>query len=216
MRIFDLLKENKGTVSSALGKELAGEVLNGDLGILDEAIALSVYEPEDMKEKSIRAGAAKIVEIVAEKKPELVAPHLNKLIHALGVDEPQTKWMTLRTFGFCAEKNPKDAEKAIEYAVRCMENKQGLCLSSSAVLYLGDLGAVSKEYAKKVFPLIEKESKNPVLNEEDWILEAYLNIAGHLKEKSDEIAKFAYKNIDAPKKSTQKRANKLLKIIESS
>jgi len=41
-----------------------------------------VYKAKDTKEKNIRSGAAKIVEIVAELKPELVASHLEKLLPA--------------------------------------------------------------------------------------------------------------------------------------
>lgn len=38
MSIFEKLKLNKGTVSSALGKELASEVLKGNNEALKEAI----------------------------------------------------------------------------------------------------------------------------------------------------------------------------------
>ena len=65
MSIFSQLQNNKGTVSSALGKELAAKVLLGDISILDEAISLTTYEVENKKEKNVRSGAAKIVEIVA-------------------------------------------------------------------------------------------------------------------------------------------------------
>jgi len=49
MEIFELLKNNKGTVSSALGKELANKVLNGDLKILNEAIKYVCYDLKNIK-----------------------------------------------------------------------------------------------------------------------------------------------------------------------
>jgi len=76
MSIFEQLSNNKGTISSALGKTLAQKVLNGQLDILAECIDLSSYEAEAPAKKHIRSGAAKVVEIVAEKRPELIAPHL--------------------------------------------------------------------------------------------------------------------------------------------
>ncbi len=153
MSILSQLQNNKGTISSALGKELAAKVLSGSINILNEAINLTTYNIENKKEKNIRSGAAKIVEIVAEKKPELVAPHLESLLPALSVDEPQTKWMTISTMGFCAHLNKNIAIKSIEYAKKYLNNKEGLCLSSSSELYLGDIGALSKNEAKKVFPI---------------------------------------------------------------
>jgi hypothetical protein len=215
MGIFKQLENNKGTVSSALGKQLAAEVLAGDLKILFEAIDLCSFDLEEKKSKNIRAGAAKIVEIVAEKKPALVAPYLNKLMASLTADEAQPKWMTFRTMGFCAKQNPTVSEKAIPYAISCLENPQGLCLSSSAVLYLGDLGATSKDYAKTAFPIIEKASKAASINEVDWILESYMKLCPNLDEQKDAIKKYALSHQDAKKKSTQKRVSKLLKIIDN-
>lgn len=65
MSVFEQLTRNKGTVSSALGKELAQRVLRGETDILDEAIKLSSYDTANFKSRSVRSGAAKIVEIVA-------------------------------------------------------------------------------------------------------------------------------------------------------
>ena len=106
MTIFAQLSTNKGTVSSVLGKTLAQQVLQeGRSDILLECIDLSSYEATSPASRHIRAGAAKVVEIVAEAQPELVAPHLEKLLPALAVAEPQTCWMIIRVMGFCARLN---------------------------------------------------------------------------------------------------------------
>jgi len=79
-RTFDMLSSNKGTVSSALSKALAKEVLAGETSILFECIELASYEAATPSQKHIRSGAAKVVENVAEKRPDLVAPHMGKLM----------------------------------------------------------------------------------------------------------------------------------------
>lgn len=212
MDLLELLRNNKGIVSSALGKELAQKVVSGNESILHKAIELSIFEYKNKKEKVIRSGAAKIVEIVAEKKPYLVAPHLEKLLPALEVSEPQTRWMTIRTMGFCAQLNEKIAELAIRYADDYISKKEGLCIASSADLFLGDYGAISKDHAKKVFPIIEKSVSNLIKNESDWILEALIKIFKNLDSDEREIAvSFARINADSDRKSTQKRAMKIMK-----
>ena len=217
MRILEQLQNNKGTVSSALGKALAQDVLNGEASILDEAITLCSYMAADKKQKSIRAGAAKVVEIVAMKQPELVADRLNDLLPAFAVAEPQTRWMLLRTFEFCAPLNLADAERALPYAKQALSQRQGLCLSSSAVLYLGALGAQNMALAKTVLPLINKEAQDPIKNEEDWILEAYITTAHNLTGNAlDSAAKFASECATMPRKATVKRADKLLDAIKKS
>lgn len=211
--LFDQLSNNKGTVSSALGKELAQQVLaEGRVEILAECIALASYQASTPASRHIRAGAAKVVEIVAEERPEMVAPHMEKLLPALAVPEPQTRWMIIRVMGFCARLNPVAARAAVGYAEKYIENKEGLCIASSADLFLGDLGAVSKEDAQQVFPLLAQSLENPLTNEPDWLLEALIKIFPQLAADEREIAlNFARHWQYSPRKSTQQRARKLLK-----
>jgi hypothetical protein len=214
MTIFTRLQKNKGTVSSALGKKLAQEVLDGNIEILNEAINLCVYDTDNIKSKIIRSGAAKIVEIVAEKKPELVAPHLDKLMNALNVKEPQTRWMIIRVMGFCAHLNKKAAVKAIEYAEKYITKKEGLCIASSADLFLGDIGALSKKDAGKVYPLLEQSVANYVYNEQDWLLEAFIKISKNIgNDEKKKIRSFAKRWESTSRKSTQARAKKLLELL---
>jgi hypothetical protein len=214
MSIFEELAANKGTVSSALGKALAKKVLQeGQTSILTECIDLVTYEKDDLKSKNIRAGAAKVVEIVAEKRPEMVAPRLEELLPALSVQEPQTRWMIIRTMGFCAHLNKSIAEKAIPYAKKYIEEKEGLIVASSADLFLGDYGALSKEDAEIVFPILEYSMERAVKNEADWLLEAFYKLYANLGEKEKNIVlKFAEDWQYSARKSTQKRAKRILKL----
>lgn len=173
MEIFESLKANKGTVSSALGKELATKVLKGNLSILDEAIKYVVFDIENAKSKGIRAGAAKIIEKVAEKRPELVAQDLNQLKPALYVSEPQTRWMLMQVFGFCAKLNPTDSVSVIDVAKDYLKENTGVCLSGAVYLYPGCIGATSKETATEVVSILDDSLKTASENEIDWILEGF-------------------------------------------
>ena len=214
MSVFEELAANKGTISSALGKALAKKVLQeGQSGILSECIDLSTYEKDDVTSKNIRAGAAKVVEIVAEKRPEMVAPRLEELLPALSVQEPQTRWMIIRTMGFCAHLNKATAQKAIPNAKKYIEEKEGLIIASSADLFLGDYGAISKEDAKTVFPILEYSMERAVKNEADWLLEAFYKLYSNLGEKEKNLVlKFAEDWQYSARKSTQKRAKRILRL----
>jgi len=211
MSIFEQLSNNKGTVSSALGKDLAKKVLDGQVSILLDCIDLSTHESSTPAQKHIRSGAAKVVEIVAEKHPDWVAPYLEKLLPALSVKEPQTRWMIIRTMGFCAHLNKPTALKAIAHAEKYIVAKEGLCIASSADLFLGDLGAISVEDAQRVFPLLEQSMENVLENEQDWLLEAFSKIFPNLKKEEQEIVKkYAQHWQYSTRKSTQQRAKKIL------
>jgi hypothetical protein len=213
MTIIDQLRNNKGTVSGVLSKKMAAEVLAGNMEILHEAIELSSYALTDKKEKNIRSGATNIVETVAKERPEWVAPYLEKLLPALNANEPQTRWMIIRTMGFCAVYNETVAEQAIEYAKIYIRNKKEgeLCLVSSADLYLGDYGAISRKNTEQVFSILLESTDNVILNEHDWLLEAFTKLIPHLSDdEKATILSFASEYKDHSRKTTQKR----VEIIE--
>lgn len=215
MNLLELLKANKGTVSSALGKELGKKVLDGDVQLLQDAVKYVSYEVDNVKVKNIRAGAAKILEKVAEKKPELLASQLKLLLPAFKSKEPQTRWMLLQVFGYCAKLNPKDASSILHLSKEFLAEKAGVCLSGSVHLYLGRIGATSKQMANSVMPILDDAFKSATENEVDWIFEAYINILELIDKEFYPLIKSSAKlYIKANKKSTQKRVAKVLKKLE--
>jgi hypothetical protein len=213
MQLFERLQNNKGTVSSALAKTLANQILTGDNQLLNECVRFSTYQLKNKNAKSIRSGAAKAVELTAEKKPQLVSKHLPKLLSALDAGEPQTRWAIIRTMGYCARLNEGIAEQAIPYAKKFITDKEGLCLSSSADLFLGDYGAISKENTKRIFPILEKSISNCIENEQDWILEALYKLLPVLgKPEMEKAVRFANAWKGSSRKSTQKRAENILEF----
>ncbi len=216
MSIFDQLAANKGTLSSALGKTLAQKVLDeGQTEILTECIGFSTFDVSKPASKNVRASAAKVVEIVAEKRPELVAPHLESLLPALSVAEPQTRWMIIRVMGFCAHLNHPIAQKAIAYAEKYLDKKdEGLCVASAADLFLGDFGALSEQTAQQVFPILEYSMDTVITNEQDWLLEALFKVYPNLDETGQDTArKFAQRWQHSSRKNTQQRARRILNLI---
>ena len=164
---------------------------------------------KNIKAKHIRSGAAKILECIAEKKPQLVVPYLEKILPGLQVEEPQTKWMIFMTLGYCAKSKPQIAEKALPFAKKyILEKTDGqLCLVGAIDKYLGCFGKTNKENAQKAYPLLIESTNNVIMNEPDWILEGFIDIVEYLnEEQKKEILSIANEYIDSSKKATQKRS----------
>jgi len=213
MSIFEQLQNNKGTTSSALGKELANEVLKGNKEILIEAIQLVSYDAGKEKSKNIRAGAAKIIEKVAEEKPEMVSPYIGDIFPSLEVKEPQTRWMIIMTLGYCAKLNQETTFEAIPYARKFIKEHQGLCLSGAAERYLGCIGEISSRNAEIVFPILLEAFDDPLPNEIDWILNAFCHIFHNLSQKNKSIIiECVNEYVDSSKTCTKKRAEKILNL----
>jgi hypothetical protein len=208
MKILAKLQSNKGTVSSALGKSLALEVLKGDKEILKEAIGLIAFD-----DKNVRSGAAKIIEMVAEKKPEYVSPDLKKLLPALEVQEAQTRWMVLHVLGLCAKLGPDICVHALPKAEQFLKEDSGMCLWDRSITYLGYMGAVAEKQAGKIFPILEKclitiPERNTRIFE--WFERMIPVLDDTLKTRLKEIAKKYSNNKVSGVKGKARRIEKIL------
>jgi hypothetical protein len=207
------LEKNKGNLSE-FGKKIGTRIaLREDIELLSQAVEFCTISLSDKKTRDIRTGAAKIVEMVAFARPDLVAPFLDDLLPALEAPEPQTRWMIIRVFGLCAAIRPETAAKAIPYAKRYIQEKREgqLCLVSSADLFLGDYGSTCAERAREAFPLLLSSSDNAIQNEHDWIIESFQKVFPFLSPKERARAlNFACEYEMHPRKKTRERVKALL------
>lgn len=209
MTLLQQLKENKGTVSSALGKQLATEVLAGNRDLLFEAMKLIHYD-----DKNVRSGSAKLIEKVAEVSPELVEKHLPDLVGCMKYEEAQTRWMVLHIAGLCAKFQPETSRNFFSEAVKYLGKKHGTVLNDRAITYFGYMGAVSKKDCKNCYPYLIRSFKlHP--NRVTRIFESFERIVMVLdKEQKKTLLKFAEKYKTDKMKSNAVWAKKILKLID--
>jgi hypothetical protein len=209
MSILPLLIDKKGTISSALGKSLAREALRGDKAILAQAVELMAHE-----DKNVRAGAVKIVEQVRVADPALVGGYLPRLLPALDLPEPQTRWMAIHTLGICASLDTETAMSALPKAEEYVGADSGTCLWGATVVYLGYLGATSEEHAQMVFPVLER-TLHRIPGQTKNVLGSFLRILDRSDaEIRGAIAEHAAAYADAAKPGTIQMARKVQKQVE--
>lgn len=210
MSILPQLMENRGTVSSALGKALASEVLSGSRDILGEAAELLYHEL-----KNVRAGAAKIVEQVAVSGPGLVVPLMPGLPPALDLSELQSRWMVIHTLGLCAALDPRTAAEALPKARLYMQSASGVCLWGATVKYLGHLASTPRVEARRVFPLL-MQAYTTIPKLRKVILESLLQLCDQGDEPMRrELALLADSHLEDDKPSVPRAARKLGRAIPS-
>jgi HEAT repeat protein len=156
MQLYEELKNNKGLVSTALSKKIAKQILEGKSELIKEAYSLLTDS-----NPNIRASSAKIIEIVAESKPELVSCQLEEIVPCLNLPERQTRWVAIYILGCCALLKPQIAEKGLKKAVEFLNDKNsGTCLLDRSITYLGLMGSVSNKYSKQILPILISSVKN--------------------------------------------------------
>jgi hypothetical protein len=208
MSILPQLQKNRGTISSALGKTLAQQVLAGETEILVEAATLLSFDHKD-----VRAGAAKILEQVALADPSLVVPFLPRLLPALEVPEPQTRWMAIHTLGLCAALDTQTALQALPKAEAFIAADSGACLWGATITYLGCLGATSAANARRVFPLLEQALAR-IPRQAKGVLDAFLRLLDQADaDMRASIARHAEEFAEHDRPSIRTAARKLRKRV---
>jgi hypothetical protein len=206
LSILPQLEQNKGTISSALGKSLAKKALAGEATILEEAVELLSHN-----NKQVRAGAAKIIEQVAMKEPALVVDFMPQLLPALDVPEPQTRWMVMHTLGHCASLDTPGALKALPQAEAFIQQDSGACLWGSTIIYLGYLGATSKTNARVVFPILEQALRD-IPQQTKNVLDSFLRLFDQADDKTrTTITRYAEMYAQDEKSSIRTVARKIQK-----
>lgn len=125
--------------------------------------------------------------------------------------------MVIRTIGFCASLRPQIAKQAIPFARKYIREKVAgqLCLVGAADLFLGDYGAITKETAAEVYPILLELTDNVIMNEHDWIMEAFMKIVKYLDTKEKEIVKAIAQEFSTnAKKATVVRGKKLTALCD--
>jgi hypothetical protein len=207
MSLLEQLRGNRGCLSSALGKSLAGKFFGGDMRILDEAVELLTYD-----DKNVRAGAAVIIEEIANERPELVAKRLEDILPGLETPEPQTRWITLRILGKCSRLNPEVAGSAMNRIDDFLADNS-LCLQDSAITYLGYIGSLSNDNAKTIFPILE-ETLDSVPKRIPRVFESYRRMIPVLNDEKGRLSTICEKYSKNSKPSIAKAAKRTLKEIE--
>jgi hypothetical protein len=199
------MEKNKGTISSRLGKALARDVLAGQTEILAEAVDLLSHDS-----KQVRAGAAKIIEQVALSDPSLVVVYLPRLLPALDVNEPQTRWMAIHTLGLCAALDTSTALQALPRAAAFIMADSGACLWGSTIIYLGYLGATSEANGRKAFPLLDRALQIP--DREKNVLRSFIKLMDVADDQMrSRMGQLAAPYVDSESRVLSKAARQVLK-----
>lgn len=211
MSYLDLFMSNKGTISSKLSKQIATQLLESNQGIPYEIVELCFYNHHVGKFKNIRSSACKIVELIAEERPEWVSSYLKDLSLVLEVSEAQSKWMIIKTFSYCADLNKGDFKDILNNVLQIFNNDPGLVLMSSCLMYFSSFINIYNASFDSILDEIVKYTSHSKENEFDFFISFFEEVR-HLFSSSTKERVYALVNImkHSSRKITLKRKKKFL------
>ena len=100
--------------------------------------------------------AARVVNLLAQREPEMLVPFIEQLVDALYRPEAQTRWEVLDALTLLAPGNAKECGTAYEGAESALFDEISAPLRLSAFRFLTVWGATERGRSKKVWPLVDE------------------------------------------------------------
>ncbi|MDO4437218.1 MAG: hypothetical protein Q4B77_04630 [Coriobacteriaceae bacterium] len=113
---------------------------------------------EDLSSSSRRTRqlAARVINLLAQREPELLVPFIAQLIDALYRPEAQTRWEILDALTVLAPEHAKDCGAAYEGAEAALFDEISAPLRLSAFKFLTVWGATERRRSEKVWPIVDE------------------------------------------------------------
>jgi hypothetical protein len=97
-----------------------------------------------------------VIARVAQEAPELIAPHIDVILEALGRPEAQTRWEALDALRNLVDLDAESCDKAVPDAETGLFDEDSGPLRLAAMRFLCKLGSTSEERSVRCWPLIDE------------------------------------------------------------
>lgn len=131
-------------------KKSAQDAMNDEEKVAELAETLSIGSRRE------RQSAASTLALVAKGNPEILVPHVDKLIDALNRPEAQTRWECLETLAVLVDYDARTCGKAVPEAETSLFDEESGPVRLAAMRFLCKLGATTENRSEKVWPLIDE------------------------------------------------------------
>lgn len=122
----------------------------------DNAALADVIEQLGASTRRKRQFAARVVHLVAEREPEMLAPYIAELIDALYRPEAQTRWEILDALVHLVGEHAKEVGAAFEGAEAALFDEISATLRLSAFRLLTVWGSTERRRSEKVWPVLDE------------------------------------------------------------
>ena len=122
----------------------------------DHAALAALVEDLSGNSRRKRQLAARVVHLVAQREPDLLAPYISDLIDALYRPEAQTRWEVLDALTILVPDYAKEIGAAFEGAETALFDELSSTLRLSAFRLLCCWGATERGRSKKVWPILDE------------------------------------------------------------
>jgi hypothetical protein len=208
MEILKQLSSQKGDKTEISNKLVAEKCLSNPRLLAEIAIGL-----ED-KDKKLQSDCIEVFTMVSEKKPEFVVPYADNILPLLYNKETKSRWETVHTLSFIADKIPDVIFSILPVLQSLIEKDKSTIVRDYAMDTIANFAKVSAETS-----IVSYEILKPTL--ELWgekhakqVFKGFNYVLDNCPDYKTEICSLVQPYLSANKKIVATEAKKIIKRIE--
>ncbi len=208
MEILNSLSSRKGNRTEDSNKIVAEQCAADPRLLADISIGL------EESDKKLQADCAEVFTMVAEKRPELVAPYAAAILPLLSSKETKTRWEAAHALAYIAEFVPDVVSDALPALRSLIERDKSTIVRDYALDTVAGYAKAGVETSREAYSILKSALAEWGEKHARQVFRGFNNILDHLPGTAVEIRSLTKPYLSAQKKIVAAEAAKIVKRTE--
>jgi len=209
MEILNQLSSQKGDKTEIANRLVAEKCIANPRALAEIAIGL-----ED-KDKKLQSDCIEVFTLVSEVKPEYIVPYTDNILPLLYSKETKTRWETVHTLSFIAEKIPDIIFSVLPVLQSLVEKDKSTIVRDYAMDTVANYAKVSTETSGESYELLKYALELWGEKHAKQVFKGFNYVLNNCTDYKAEINLLVQPYLTANKKIVATEAKKIVKRIEN-
>lgn len=205
MKILEQLSSRKGDRTEDSNKIVAEQCMADPRLLADISVGL---EDDD---KKLRSDCAEVFTMVAEKRPELVAPYAENILPLLSDKETKTRWEAAHTLAYIADRAPDVVSDALPALRKLIEEDKSTIVRDYSLDTVAGYAKAGVETSRKAYGILLSALEQWGEKHARQVFRGFNYVLDNLPDCAAEINPLVRPYMSAQKKVVAAEAAKLVK-----
>lgn len=207
MSVIDQLSSQTGDRTSESNRLVADQCQQNP-SLLDE-IRAGLGE----KDVKLLGDCAEVMTMVAEKRPEIVAPYAEALVPLMEHKQARVRWESVHALALVAHLAPQVIAPLLPRFRQNLHEDESVIVRETSAVAVGNYAQVGPDAAQAAYPILIETLDVFGGRHAHYALNGLLNVAQAAPDLRDAILDIAQAYVDHPRGMIKKAARKLVKTL---
>lgn len=166
------------------------------------------------RDKKIQSDCIEVFTMISENHPDLIVPYAEKILPLIANKETKTRWESVHTLSFIADKVPEIINSVLPELQNLIEKDKSTIVRDYALDTIANYAKVGKESSTQAYQILKEALSIWDEKHAKQVFKGFNHILDHHSSYKTEIGKIVKPYLDAKKNVVAKEASRIMKKIE--